>query len=79
MLYSGFQRLNLPYVRSETNFVLVDFLRDGNWVFTELLKRGVIIRPMTGYDMPTCARVSTSFKEDLEYFLEQLEVVLKMN
>ena len=76
IMYTGFEELDLPYVKSATNFVLVDFQRDGGDVFRELLKKGVIVRPMRGYDLPTAARVSTSFKKDIYYFLEKLKEVL---
>ena len=75
-LYKGFEQLNLEYVPSTTNFVLVDFERDVGIVFEELLKRGVIVRPMKGYDLPTCARVSTAPLKDIDYFLEKLAEVL---
>ena len=77
IMYQGFEKLGLPYVKSAANFTLVDFERDGNVVFQELLKKGVIVRPMKGYDLPTCARVSTSFEKDMDYFLEKLGEVLK--
>ena len=76
-MYDGFDGMELEYVPSATNFVLVDFRRDIGVVFEELLKRGVIVRPMKGYDLPTSARISTAPSKDIEYFLERLEEVLK--
>lgn len=73
----GFDELGLKQVPTFTNFILVDWERDGLTVFQELLKRGVIVRPMNGYDMPTCARVSTAPKKDMEFFLEKLGEVLQ--
>jgi len=79
LMYEGFTKLGLPYVKSAANFALVDFQREGNQVFQELLKKGVIVRPMKGYDLPTCARVSTSYEKDVCYFLEKLGEVLKVS
>ncbi len=76
ILYAGFNEMGLPFVNSTTNFVLVDFLKDGNEVFNGLLRRGVIVRPMRGYDLPNCARVSTSYERDMHYFLDNLKKVL---
>ena len=75
-MYAGFDELGLEYVPSATNFVLADFKRDGGEVFLELLKRGVIVRPMKGYDLPTSARISTAPLRDIEYFLTQLKEVI---
>ncbi len=40
----------------QTNFLLIDTPKDGNWVFEELQKLGVIVRPMGGYKMPNAVR-----------------------
>jgi histidinol-phosphate aminotransferase len=74
---AGFDKLGLKYVPTLTNFVLVDFERDARYIFEELLKRGVIIRPMRGYGMDTCARISSAPVNHIEYFLEQLKEILK--
>ncbi|NQS97651.1 MAG: histidinol-phosphate transaminase [candidate division Zixibacteria bacterium] len=76
-MYEGFDRMRLEYIPSATNFVLVDFKRDIGVVFEELLKRGVIVRPMKGYDLPASARISTAPLKDIEYFLKKLDEVLK--
>ncbi len=76
LLYDGFDSLGLEYVNSITNFVLVDWKRDGREMFRELLERGVIVRPMGAYDLPTFARVSTSTEPELQYFIEKLREIL---
>jgi histidinol-phosphate aminotransferase len=77
IMYRGFDRMGLKYVPSATNFILVDWGREGDYVFQELLRRGVIVRPMKGYDLPNCARVSTAPEKEMEYFISQLSAVLK--
>ncbi|NLV89372.1 MAG: histidinol-phosphate transaminase [Tissierellia bacterium] len=72
-LYEEFDRLSLHYVPSETNHILVDVGRDGQEVFMELQKRGVIIRPMTG----NYIRVSIGTMEENRFFVENLKEVLK--
>lgn len=77
-MYAGFETMDLEYVPSATNFVLVDFKRDIGGVFVELLKRGVIVRPMKGYDLPSSARISTAPLKQIEYFLDKLpEIIVK--
>ncbi|MBL7191611.1 histidinol-phosphate transaminase [bacterium] len=76
--YRGFDNIGLNYVPdSMTNFVLVDTGRDVILVFQELLKRGVIVRPMRGYDLPACFRVSTGLPKDNEYFIEKISEVMR--
>ena len=74
--YKGFDKLGLSYVPSMTNFVLVDVERDITEVFQELLKRGVIVRPMKGYQLHNHFRASTGLPDDNEYFIEKLAEVL---
>ena len=57
-LESGLKRLGLKTLPSVCNFILVDFGKPIEPIFKELLKCGVIIRPMEPYDLPTCARIS---------------------
>jgi histidinol-phosphate aminotransferase len=43
---------------SATNFLLVDFGREAAPVEARLMQRCVIVRPMGGYGLPTCLRIS---------------------
>ena len=54
---STFKQLGLEFVPSVTNFVLVK-VGDGQYVFNELQKRGVIVRPMASYQLPSWIRIS---------------------
>jgi histidinol-phosphate aminotransferase len=47
----------VEYVPSFTNFILLK-VGDGQRVFTELQKRGIITRPMGGYQLPEWLRIS---------------------
>lgn len=72
-LYKEFDKLNLQYVPSETNHILVNVGRNGQEVFIEMQKRGVIIRPMGG----NYIRVSIGTMEENRFFIENLKDVLK--
>ena len=50
--------------REVENFILVDAGQDCLEVFQELLKRGVIARPMKGYKFPPSLRVSIGTREE---------------
>ena len=53
----AFRELGLEFVPSSANFSLVK-VGDGARVFGELQKRGVIARPMAGYQLPEWIRIS---------------------
>jgi histidinol-phosphate aminotransferase len=72
-LYQEFERLGLPYVKSETNFMLVDTKKDVREVFVELQQQGVIVRPAYIWDMPTWLRVSVGTRDQNEKFIQTLE------
>lgn len=75
-LYREFDRLGLPYVPSEANFVWVDLKEDSVRVFKELLRRGVIIRTGDIFGMPTWARVTVGKPEENKRFIAALEEVI---
>lgn len=53
----AFRELKLTFVPSSANFILVR-VGDGQKVFAELQKLGVIVRPMAGYQLPEWIRIS---------------------
>lgn len=75
-LYDFCDDLGLRFWRSETNFVLVDLAREAQPVFDALLRRGVIVRPLRGYLLPTCIRVSVGTPREMERFERALTEVL---
>ena len=56
-LQSEFLEMNLEFVPSHANFVLVR-VGDGKKVFDGLLRRGLIVRAMGSYGLPEWIRVS---------------------
>jgi len=71
-LYREFKRLKLEYVPSCANFVLVN-VGDGDEVFRGLQRRGVIVRPMRGYKMPSWVRVTVGTMEENRKFIRALK------
>jgi histidinol-phosphate aminotransferase len=49
---------------SQTNFLLVDFGADAARVEAALLERGVIPRPMGGYGLPGCLRITVGNRDE---------------
>ena len=69
--------LGLPAVPSEANFVLVplESREAAATLVDQLLRRGVIIRPMEAWGLPQCVRISTGTDEDLDLLFEALREV----
>jgi histidinol-phosphate aminotransferase len=57
---------------SQTNFILVDFTRDAREVEAQLFAHAVVVRPMAGYGLPTCLRISVGTRAESERLLEAL-------
>ncbi len=72
---NAFNELKLRFVPSSANFILVQ-VGDGQKVFAELQKLGVIVRPMAGYQMPEWIRISIGSPNENERCLAALQKVL---
>jgi histidinol-phosphate aminotransferase len=57
-LTPGLARLGVKVYPSAGNFVLADVGASGHAVFERLLRKGVIVRPTAGYDLPRCVRIT---------------------
>jgi histidinol-phosphate aminotransferase len=76
-LTAELDRLRVPFVPSQGNFLLIDVApRDGREVFMALLARGVIVRPMSAYGMPTRLRVTIGRSDENARFVSALGAVL---
>jgi histidinol-phosphate aminotransferase len=74
-LTAGFRGLGLDWIESHANFVSVR-VGDAPRVFRELLRLGVIVRPVGAYGMPEHLRVSIGLEQENTRFLEALAQVL---
>jgi histidinol-phosphate aminotransferase len=75
-LYGEFARLGLNYVESHTNFILVEIGPEAVAVYQKLLKRGVIVRLCTGYDLPDFLRITVGTRQQNVRLVKELEEVL---
>ncbi len=73
--YEELENMGLFFPPSEANHIFVDVKRDGNEVFKEMQKLGVIIRPMAG----TFIRISIGTMEENKLCIKTLKKVLKNN
>jgi histidinol-phosphate aminotransferase len=72
----AFGRLALEFIPSGANFILVR-VGDGQSVFEELQKQGIIVRPMGGYQLGEWIRVTIGTPQENKRCLKALEEVLK--
>jgi histidinol-phosphate aminotransferase len=75
-LYTAFARMGLPYVPTESNFILVDTKQPCREVFGKLLREGVIVRTGDIFGYPTMIRVTIGSTAENARFIEALERVL---
>ncbi|MDB9741774.1 histidinol-phosphate transaminase [Akkermansiaceae bacterium] len=71
----AFTERGLKFVPSVANFILVE-VGDGDKVFADMLKQGVIVRAMRGYKLPGWLRISTGTIAENKRCLEVLDDVL---
>ncbi len=74
-LETEIRRMKLKFVPTAANFVLVH-VGDGQKVFNDLQKLGVITRPMSGYNLPEWIRVSIGTPMENERSINALRQVL---
>lgn len=72
-LTQSFQRMEIPFIPTEANFIMFETGKDGAELYQSLLKTGVIVRPMGGNRL----RVTIGLPEENRRFVEELEKILK--
>lgn len=73
-LYNEFKKMGLKYIPTQSNFILVK-VGDGNKVFNDMLRKGVIIRFM-GSSLGEYIRVTIGTEEENKIFINALKEVL---
>ncbi len=71
----AFRKLGLEFVRSSANFILVR-VGAGEGVFDQLQRRGVIVRPMSGYGLSEWVRISVGTPKENQRCLAALKTAL---
>jgi histidinol-phosphate aminotransferase len=72
LLYVGLEKLNIPYIKSQGNFVLTQMgdraigIRDG------LRERGVLVRDRS-YEIAGCVRITVGTRQQMRILLKELE------
>lgn len=74
LLSQGLERLGLLAVPSQANFVLADFsIPDrATSAFDYLRARGIVVRPMRGYGLPSCLRITVGIAAHMQQTIDAL-------
>ena len=75
-LYKSLESMSVDYIPSQGNFICIDTKSSGKEIFESLMKKGVIVRPIDLYEMPTHIRVTIGNRTENNIFLEKLNEVL---
>ena len=75
-LVDACDQMGLGYIPSAGNFLTIDFGRDALPIYEDLLREGVIVRPIGVYGMPNHLRVSVGLPEENARFIDSLQKVL---
>ena len=68
MLEAFFENRGVRFLKSCANFILVQTGPRTAELYTELLKRGVIVRPVKSYGLPDWMRISVGTEQELKRF-----------
>ncbi|MCX7103024.1 MAG: histidinol-phosphate transaminase [Methylobacter sp.] len=75
----GFKKLDLEWIPSAANFVLVDLKKPALPVYEALLRKGVIVRPVGVYELPNHLRITIGTSAENELFIEALAEVVSLS
>jgi histidinol-phosphate aminotransferase len=69
----AFEKHDFDFIESYGNFISFDSQKDSDLSFDFFLKKGIILRSLKVYEMPTHLRVSIGLEEEIDIFLSVLE------
>ncbi|MCP4176209.1 MAG: histidinol-phosphate transaminase [bacterium] len=70
------EEMNIEYEPPYANFILIKVGGNEQEIYTKLLNKGVIVRPLKGYMLPGYIRVSIGLEKENEKFIKALKEVL---
>ncbi len=75
-LYPRLRELGLSFVPTQANFILIKVGKRAKDIEEGLLKRGIIVRGMEGYNLPQYIRVTIGTREQNEEFIKNFRTIL---
>ncbi|WP_258240403.1 histidinol-phosphate transaminase [Pseudidiomarina homiensis] len=70
------EKHDLAYIPSHGNFLTIEVGPNAAELYQQLLRAGVIVRPVAGYELPHHLRVSIGLPEENEAFIRAMEQLL---
>ena len=74
---TAFNELGLDYIPSVGNFICVALPHPGREIHAQLLRTGVIVRPVDGYGLPRHLRISVGLESENQRCIQALDGVLQ--
>jgi histidinol-phosphate aminotransferase len=75
-LYQNFQQMQLSFVKSVTNFILLNIGPEASKVCRQLLQKGIIVRNMRAWGMNNFIRVTIGTMPENRKFIQALKEVI---
>jgi histidinol-phosphate aminotransferase len=75
-LMLAFDDMGLEFIPSKGNFICVEFEQPADDIYQNLLKAGVIVRPVANYGMPNHLRISVGTELENNRFINELAKIL---
>ena len=76
-LYNELNKLNLTYIDTQANFILIDLPISGDLMFDHLCKKGIIVRSLSSFGRPNAIRVTIGTQSQNERFINALTTIIK--
>jgi histidinol-phosphate aminotransferase len=76
-LLPAFSRLGLRVIATDTNFVCIPFESEfeANELYQNLLREGVIVRPLSAFGLPHCVRITIGTPEQNQFLVDAIDKV----
>ena len=75
-LKKEFDKLEIQYLESYTNFITINLGNKANSIYNNLLSNGIILRPLDNYDMKNYLRVTVGTPKENTYFINRLKIII---
>lgn len=75
-LEQGLSGLGISWIPSAGNFITAEFATDTGQLYQDLMRQGIIVRPLGVYGMPDHLRISIGLPDENSALLKALEKVL---
>jgi histidinol-phosphate aminotransferase len=75
-LIKNFKQMGIYFVPSATNFILVNLKQNGSLIARKLLRKGVIVRDMSGWGLNNFIRVTVGTMKENKKFINALRRIL---